>query len=61
MSFRAAAYTKLENHNQAISDCKEALRIDPTYGKAYGRMGFVKLFFFLFIHFTPHITLVSSA
>lgn len=40
---RAAAYTKLENNTQAISDCKEALRIDPSYGKAYSRMGLAYL------------------
>lgn len=37
--FRAAAYTKLFQHEQAVEDCKEALHLDPDYGKAYGRMG----------------------
>lgn len=36
---RAAAYSRLEKHDQAIADCKVAIRLDPTYGKAYGRLG----------------------
>ncbi|XP_075220059.1 small glutamine-rich tetratricopeptide repeat-containing protein beta-like [Lycorma delicatula] len=36
---RAAAYSKLNNHEAAIKDCKTALQIDPSYGKAYGRLG----------------------
>lgn len=36
---RAAAYSKLGNHQQAIEDCRKALNIDPLYSKAYGRMG----------------------
>ena len=37
--FRAAAYSKLSEHMLAIGDCEKALRIDPLYSKAYGRMG----------------------
>ncbi|XP_074601852.1 small glutamine-rich tetratricopeptide repeat-containing protein beta-like isoform X2 [Brevipalpus obovatus] len=36
---RAAAYSKLNQHNFAIEDCKRAIEIDPNYSKAYGRMG----------------------
>lgn len=36
---RAAAYSKINNHQQAIEDCQTALSIDPTYCKAYGRLG----------------------
>lgn len=38
-SNRAAAYSKLNKHVQAIEDCERALTIDPQYSKAYGRMG----------------------
>nr|KAG5714026.1 hypothetical protein BaRGS_020354 [Batillaria attramentaria] len=33
------AYSKLNKHQQAIEDCNRALSIDPSYSKAYGRMG----------------------
>lgn len=36
---RAAAYSKLGNYAGAVQDCERAIRIDPTYSKAYGRMG----------------------
>lgn len=36
---RAAAYSRLEKHLEAINDCKEAIKLDPAYGKAYGRLG----------------------
>lgn len=36
---RAAVYSKLNNHQQAIKDCHTALSIDPTYCKAYSRLG----------------------
>ena len=32
-------YSKLGNHIAAIKDCETALRIDPFYSKAYGRLG----------------------
>jgi len=28
-------------HQKSINDCKKALELDPKYGKAYGRMGYV--------------------
>ncbi|XP_046438466.1 small glutamine-rich tetratricopeptide repeat-containing protein beta-like [Daphnia pulex] len=36
---RAAAHSKLNQHQSAIDDCKKAITIDPLYSKAYGRMG----------------------
>ena len=36
---RAAVHSKLGNHEKAIEDCHDALSIDPTYSKAYGRLG----------------------
>lgn len=36
---RAAAHSKLNQHQAAIDDCKKAIAIDPLYSKAYGRMG----------------------
>lgn len=36
---RAAAHSKLGNHQAAIEDCNRALELDPTYSKAYGRLG----------------------
>ncbi|KAF5300373.1 hypothetical protein FQR65_LT00994 [Abscondita terminalis] len=36
---RAAAFSRLENHENVIEDCECAVRLDPTYGKAYGRLG----------------------
>ncbi|XP_066979962.1 small glutamine-rich tetratricopeptide repeat-containing protein alpha-like isoform X2 [Macrobrachium rosenbergii] len=36
---RAAAHSKLNQHLDAIQDCKRALQIEPQYSKAYGRMG----------------------
>lgn len=41
VNFRAAAYTKLEKNTQAIEDCEKSIEIDPNYGKAYGRMGYL--------------------
>lgn len=37
--FRAAAYTKAGQYEEAIADCQEAIKIDPAYAKAYGRLG----------------------
>jgi len=42
-SNRAAAYTSLGNNRQAIINCETAIKIDPVYGKAYGRMGLAYL------------------
>ncbi len=39
MTFRAAAHSKLNNHQEALNDCKRAISCDPNYSKAYGRMG----------------------
>ncbi|CAB3990928.1 Small glutamine-rich tetratricopeptide repeat-containing beta [Paramuricea clavata] len=36
---RAAACSKLGKNEEAVKNCKEALELDPKYGKAYGRMG----------------------
>lgn len=36
---RAAAHSKLGNYTEATVDCERAIRIDPAYSKAYGRMG----------------------
>lgn len=36
---RAAVYSKLGNHQQAIKDCNAALSIDSSYCKAYSRLG----------------------
>lgn len=38
-SNRAAASSKLGDHQAALQDCMEAVEIDSTYSKAYGRMG----------------------
>lgn len=40
---RAAAHTSKGNYGKAISDCEEAVTVDPQYGKAYGRMGLAAL------------------
>uniref|UniRef100_A0A6G1SJI1 Small glutamine-rich tetratricopeptide repeat-containing protein alpha n=1 Tax=Aceria tosichella TaxID=561515 RepID=A0A6G1SJI1_9ACAR len=37
-SNRAAASSKLGNHQAALKDCQESIDIDPNYSKAYGRM-----------------------
>lgn len=36
---RAAAHTHLNNHQAAVNDSKRAIEIEPTYSKAYGRLG----------------------
>lgn len=36
---RAAVHSRLGNHTQAIKDAQTALSIDPSYSKAYGRLG----------------------
>lgn len=36
---RAAAHSKLSDFVNSIEDCKNALKIDPSYGKAWGRLG----------------------
>jgi small glutamine-rich tetratricopeptide repeat-containing protein alpha len=39
LKLRAAAHSKLSNHESALDDCKTAISYDPNYSKAYGRMG----------------------
>lgn len=36
---RAAAHFKLGEHESAVADCMAALALQPTYGKAHGRLG----------------------
>ncbi|KAG5670909.1 hypothetical protein PVAND_001138 [Polypedilum vanderplanki] len=36
---RAAAYSRIGDFQKAVDDCKQAIRYDPNYGKAYGRLG----------------------
>lgn len=36
---RAAAYTKLNQLDEAIRDCERGIDIDPNYSKAYSRLG----------------------
>lgn len=36
---RAAAHMKVSDNEAAIKDCKEAIRIDPNFSKAYRRLG----------------------
>lgn len=40
---RAAAYSKVGRHDDAVADAKSALRLDSGYSKAYARMGFAYL------------------
>merc|ERR1712013_532543 len=32
-------HSKMNNHHLAIEDCQRAIDMDPSYSKAYGRMG----------------------
>eukprot|EP00297_Palpitomonas_bilix_P012233 CAMPEP_0113884122 /NCGR_PEP_ID=MMETSP0780_2-20120614/10040_1 /TAXON_ID=652834 /ORGANISM="Palpitomonas bilix" /LENGTH=319 /DNA_ID=CAMNT_0000871623 /DNA_START=160 /DNA_END=1119 /DNA_ORIENTATION=- /assembly_acc=CAM_ASM_000599 len=36
---RAAAYLRLRQPNEAVADCREGLKRDPTYVKGYNRLG----------------------
>lgn len=38
-SNRAAAHTQLGQYEEAMADCKKAIQLDPTYSKAYSRLG----------------------
>ncbi|KAJ4840380.1 hypothetical protein Tsubulata_039995 [Turnera subulata] len=38
---RAAAYTQIQKHAEAIRDCLKSIEIDPKYSKAYSRLGLV--------------------
>jgi small glutamine-rich tetratricopeptide repeat-containing protein alpha len=39
LSNRAAAYSSLRQHEHAIEDARAAIAIDPSYSKAYSRLG----------------------
>jgi small glutamine-rich tetratricopeptide repeat-containing protein alpha len=39
LSNRAAAYSSLRQHADAIKDAEAAIKADPTYSKAYSRLG----------------------
>lgn len=41
---RAAAYSHLGMHEQAIEDCNMSISLKPDYGKAYGRLGYKVLY-----------------
>ncbi|KAJ9059440.1 Small glutamine-rich tetratricopeptide repeat-containing protein 2 [Entomophthora muscae] len=43
--FRAAAYSQLNEQDSAIADSIKASEIDPSYAKAYSRLGY-----FAFLH-----------
>lgn len=38
-SNRAAAYSQVGNHGEAINDARKAAEVDPTFSKAYSRLG----------------------
>lgn len=38
-SNRAAAYSQIGQHEEAVADAKKAAEIDPKFGKAYSRLG----------------------
>ncbi|CAM9764650.1 unnamed protein product [Chrysoparadoxa australica] len=38
---RAALYCRVENYEEALVDCTEALILNPDYAKAHSRLGFV--------------------
>jgi len=38
---RAAAFTKLEKYVEALRDCQIACQLQPTYARAFGRMGVI--------------------
>lgn len=40
---RAAAYSQLNQHEQAVYDAKKALQVNPDYSKAYSRLGYLIL------------------
>lgn len=35
----AAAHSQVQDHKSAVSDAREALKIDPSFSKAYSRLG----------------------
>lgn len=38
-SNRAAAFSSIEDHDSAIDDAKKAAELDPSFVKAYSRLG----------------------
>lgn len=63
---RAAAHSKLNQHQAAINDCKKAIVIDPSYSKAYGRMGYsnsaqLTFFLYLFIYLILNLSMLILA
>lgn len=40
-SNRSAAYAQVGQLDKAIEDAKEASKVDPKFGKAYSRLGWV--------------------
>lgn len=38
-SNRAAAHSSVEDHDSAINDAKKAAELDPSFVKAYSRLG----------------------
>ena len=38
---RAAAHSEVGKYGEAIADCEKAIQIDPSYSKAYSRLGWV--------------------
>lgn len=37
---RAAAFTQIHQYAEAVQDCQKSIEINPTYSKAYSRLGF---------------------
>jgi tetratricopeptide (TPR) repeat protein len=48
---RAAALTALRRFDEAVKECEDALRIDPSYGRAHKRLAslHIRLFSFPFL------------
>lgn len=42
LSNRAAAFSSLRDHESAVKDAEAAIEIDPSYSKAYSRLGLAK-------------------
>nr|BCA90173.1 small glutamine-rich tetratricopeptide repeat-containing protein 2 [Ogataea thermomethanolica (nom. inval.)] len=42
LSNRAAAYSSIGEHQNALEDAKKATEVEPTYAKAWSRMGLAK-------------------
>jgi small glutamine-rich tetratricopeptide repeat-containing protein alpha len=48
-SNRAAAYSSKGDHLSAVGDAEQAITVDPTFVKAYHRLGYVQLVFPLLV------------